>query len=74
MLSLQAERRKVNGHAMLTTAFSEVQAAMQRQMSEKVNQLLAQDVDHLLARTAYARRAGGLGTNGALPELQDPSL
>ena len=58
MLSLQSERRKVNGHAMLTTAFSEVQAAMQRQMSERLNQLLAQGVDHLLARTAYARRAG----------------
>jgi hypothetical protein len=58
MHSLQSERRKVNGHAMLATAFSEVQATMQRQMSERLNQLLGQGVDHLLARPAYTRRAG----------------
>ncbi len=37
MLSLQPERRKVNGRAMLTTAFNEAQATVQRQMSERLN-------------------------------------
>jgi hypothetical protein len=58
MLSLQPERRKVNGREMLTTAFAEVQATVQHQMSERLNQLLAQGVDHLLGRAVYARRAG----------------
>jgi transposase-like protein len=57
MPSLQPERRKVNGHTMLTTAFKEAQATVQRQMSERVNQLLAQGVDHLLGRSTYERRA-----------------
>jgi len=56
MLSLQPERRKVNGRAMLTTAFNEAQATVQQQMSERLNQLLAQGVDHLLGRSAYERR------------------
>jgi transposase-like protein len=57
MLSLQPERRKVNGRELLTTAIAEAQAAVQRQMSERLNQLLVQGVDHLLGRAAYVRRA-----------------
>jgi transposase-like protein len=57
MLSLQPEHRKVNGHAMLTTAFSEAQATVQQQMSARLNQLLTEGVDHLLGRGAYVRRA-----------------
>ena len=58
MLSLQPEQRKVNGRAMLTTAFTEAQAAVQDQMSARLNQLMAQGVDYLLGRFAYGRRAG----------------
>lgn len=57
MLSLQPERRKVNGREMLTTAFSAAQTAVQRQMSARLNQLMAQNVAHLLGRATYVRRA-----------------
>jgi len=58
MPSLQPERRKVNGREMLTTAFDEAQATVQRQMNERLNQQMTRSVDHLLGRTGYARRAG----------------
>lgn len=57
MPSLLPERRNVNGRELLATAITEAQAAVQRQMSERLNQLLAPGVDHLLGRAACVRRA-----------------
>lgn len=57
MLTLQPERRKVNAHRMLTSAFSAAQAALQQQMAECLNQQLVAAVEHLLGRGLYTRRA-----------------
>ena len=58
MLNLQAERRKVNGRTLLTTAFATAQAALQQRLSEHVNEPLVVATEYLLGRSAYARRAG----------------
>jgi hypothetical protein len=42
---------------MLTVAFTAAQAQLEHQMSERLNEQLAQSVDHLLGRSAYVRRA-----------------
>jgi hypothetical protein len=67
MPSLLPERRKVNGRELLATAITEALAAVQRQMSERLNQLLAQGVDHLLGRAACVRRAAQQVTCGNNP-------
>ena len=69
MPSLQPERRKVNGREMLTTAFDEAQATVQRQINERLNlQMIAERRSPAWAyrlRSA-CRCAGGLGAKRSL--------